>query len=301
MSNASVLRKGSNVTKSGWYEESVLFMLDVSENGLFSGVFVPPPPRPIFFNASAIPDDLTTCDLCSWAWKKSKILTTESSFDIPNQVEWLFSLVIVSIISASLGAIAMIIFFQCKRSKNMVQNVSDVSRRSISRQSTRNMTVRPPIAEPTDKNEIETIVFPISTSDSSVWCWLSKKSSSPTQLNFTSTPVENHYTQMEEAYNNEDALYAELDMDGSAQTKNGSTEPYQNHAFIDPDIQVSSAPSSAYYSDLSVTPISEQAYEVVNLATMNVNWDNIGSSSKQYVPARLAAISENATVPSDYV
>lgn len=101
---------------------------------------------------------------------------------------------------------------------------------------------------------------------------------------------------------------------------------------------VSSAPSSAYYSDLSVTAVpggnssNERAYEIVGLTVMNQplpNWDSGASaaaaaaaaSSGQYLGAagapgegnlasqrripRLAAINETSTststVPSDYV
>lgn len=91
---------------------------------------------------------------------------------------------------------------------------------------------------------------------------------------------------------------------------------------------VSSAPSSAYYSDLSVTAVpsgsntNERAYEIVGLTVMNQplpNWDGGGGtvmaataphlaataegmSSQRRIP-RLAAINETSTttVPSDYV
>lgn len=48
--------------------------LDASEGGLWAGHFVPPPPRPAFLDDAAMPDGLTTCDLCSWAWKDSSSL-----------------------------------------------------------------------------------------------------------------------------------------------------------------------------------------------------------------------------------
>lgn len=101
---------------------------------------------------------------------------------------------------------------------------------------------------------------------------------------------------------------------------------------------VSSAPSSAYYSDLSVTAVpTERAYEVVGLTVMSSplpNWDNSSqSSSTQLHPLhhtltisqhqqqespmtqlpqntnlmlgrrsnRLSAINESSTIPSDYV
>lgn len=101
---------------------------------------------------------------------------------------------------------------------------------------------------------------------------------------------------------------------------------------------VSSAPSSAYYSDLSVTAVpTERAYEVVGLTVMSSplpNWDNSSQScSTQLHPLhhtltisqhqqqespmtqlpqntnlmlgrrsnRLSAINESSTIPSDYV
>lgn len=48
---------------------------DASENGLWNGHFVPPPPRPPFFvDEPVLSDGLTTCDLCSWA------MPTKSTF-----------------------------------------------------------------------------------------------------------------------------------------------------------------------------------------------------------------------------
>lgn len=78
---------------------------------------------------------------------------------------------------------------------------------------------------------------------------------------------------------------------------------------------VSSAPSSAYYSDLSVTAMptgADRAYEVVGLTMLSgplQNWDVSGDSSGSSGgltvtrrPPRLAAINESTTtVPSDYV
>lgn len=59
-----------------WSSEDVMdehsipaMRLDGSEGGLWSGAFVPPPPRPVFLDEGATPDGLTTCDLCSWAWQ----------------------------------------------------------------------------------------------------------------------------------------------------------------------------------------------------------------------------------------
>ena len=46
---------------------------DASENGLWNGRFVPPPPRPPFMD-DLVTDGVTTCDLCSWA------MPTKSTF-----------------------------------------------------------------------------------------------------------------------------------------------------------------------------------------------------------------------------
>lgn len=81
---------------------------------------------------------------------------------------------------------------------------------------------------------------------------------------------------------------------------------------------VSSAPSSAYYSDLSTTAVpTERAYEVVGLTVMSSplpNWNDGGNHSSSDTESnlqntglhlgrrhRLSAINESATIPSDYV
>ncbi|XP_059225149.1 uncharacterized protein LOC106092548 [Stomoxys calcitrans] len=193
------------------------------------------------------------------------------------------------------------------------------------------------------------------TSNSGVWTWLGgsrRSSEGPDQIGPpSSSPAENHYTHMDDAYSPvgvSEALYAELDRE-SVRSNNPS---YQNTGYSqcgdkytfhqqdhDIPIVVSSAPSSAYYSDLSVTGVpggtNERAYEIVGLTVMNQplpNWEGSGggvgsainstgvTASGQFISGgpnaegmasqrripRLAAINETsttntATVPSDYV
>lgn len=80
-----VVPSGSNLTGgdlwNGAAEDDAAssLALDASDGGLWSGNFVPPPPRPIFLDDSATPDGLTTCDLCSWAWQNDNAFTLDAA------------------------------------------------------------------------------------------------------------------------------------------------------------------------------------------------------------------------------
>ena len=141
-----------------------------------------------------------------------------------------------------------------------------------------------------------------------VWTWLTTRrtTTGPAQLRSTTqtTPAENHYT-LDEAYTTVgEALYAELDRELS------NSPAYQNAAYngsdTDPDAPASSAPSSAYYSDLSCATGPDRTYEAVGLTlgTANPsssNWDGGDIAFRRHPMSRLSAITETITVPSDYV
>lgn len=100
-------------------------------------------------------------------------------------------------------------------------------------------------------------------------------------------------------------LVTTLDVFNITFLESNNSPAYQNSAYTDTDAPTSSAPSSAYYSDLSVTTMPERAYEVVGLSTLP-SWDPCGGGTAVEMrrpTARLAAISENvsSSVPSDYV
>lgn len=109
---------------------------DATESGLFNGNFVPPPPRPPFLEEAAQSDGLTTCGMCSWATKNQHLLDTNSAiggefprfFKIPSLFlsflpiadppgEWGFTVVmiVVSVISALIGAFVMVTVLKCRR------------------------------------------------------------------------------------------------------------------------------------------------------------------------------------------
>ncbi|XP_039967018.1 uncharacterized protein LOC120778986 isoform X1 [Bactrocera tryoni] len=330
----------SNAIEEDTFDSPLAF--DSSENGLWNGRFVPPPPRPPFLDDGVAADGLTTCDLCTWAWQRNAY-SLDGSIDHAGELGWAFTLIIVSIISALIGAIVMVIVLRCRRIKSANGNAGRTQpwwcRNNRNGGSNGRSTL-------SIKHQADSIRRR-PNSNSGVWSWSRRSSASPDQIGPpSSSPAENHYTHMDDAYSPvNEALYAELDRE-SVRSANPS---YQNTAYSqcgekynfqqheqDIPMVVSSAPSSAYYSDLSVTAMpgggNERAYEIVGLTVMSQplpNWEGssggggvlgvgvggtmgpLGSggpneASQRRIP-RLAAINETststvaATVPSDYV
>ncbi|XP_017840821.2 uncharacterized protein LOC108598632 [Drosophila busckii] len=92
---------------------------DASEQGLWNGRFVPPPPRPPFFvDEPVLSDGLTTCDLCSWAMPTKSTFMFEGTIEKATELGWPLTLIIVSVLSALLGAIVMIAVVRCRRKKS---------------------------------------------------------------------------------------------------------------------------------------------------------------------------------------
>lgn len=157
-SSAEDLSSFGDVTFDIFDDDDDLFgspmAFDASEQGLWNGRFVPPPPRPPFFmDEPVLSDGLTTCDLCSWAMPtkstfmfegtigececKAKVywslggwgtcyypLLTVTLLPYPllsekaTELGWPLTLIIVSVLSALLGAIIMIAVVRCRRKKS---------------------------------------------------------------------------------------------------------------------------------------------------------------------------------------
>ncbi|XP_031348566.1 uncharacterized protein LOC116174733 isoform X2 [Photinus pyralis] len=197
------------------------------------------------------------------------------------KVEWVVTLVVVSLISAVVGAAVMVTVLYCRRIKNTVANDDGSG------------VQRPPIATPDDK-VISLTHSNLNSQSKGIWSCIFRNVTSTTQLDAPpASSTENHYTHMDEAYNSTDeALYAELDRYST------NSPAYQNTGYTDPDVPSSSAPSSAYYSDLSVNTVNDRTYEIVGLAT-TTDWEINDPQRKSAV--KLSSISETVTVPSDYV
>ncbi|XP_044731987.1 uncharacterized protein LOC123294869 isoform X2 [Chrysoperla carnea] len=313
------------------FDEDSPMPFDASAGGLWAGNFVPPPPRPAFLDDDITPDGVTTCDLCSWAWKDSSSLF--SSLDAPGELGWLLTLIIVSLISAVIGAVIMVTILHWRRFKTSgsrglcslcASPSNNLESNNVTIENCQNFRMRERVPTPNSDSDKDTNgpnnnANPNNSTvpNAGVWSWLTSKKTSTSSIQFSpanSVPAENHYTHMDDAYAAVgEALYAELDRESNC------SPAYQNTAYTgsdtEPDAPISSAPSSAYYSDLSVTTIPERAYEIVGSVIHNVSvakplWEPNNEANRlndlrkiNALPiVRLSAINETVTVqPSDYV
>lgn len=210
---------------SGAYEEDTTHSLELDgENGAWARGFLPPPPRPNFLEMDIPTDGLTTCDLCTWASDVHGNITSRSSLAF---FPWSITLIIVSILSALVGAALMVSVRHCFKRVNTNNRTpigyAEEERENHDREVSKGRT---------DKRR---------QGEGGVWCWLSRR---PTLESPPEVSATNHYT--DEAYSGVEALYAELDK-----------PVYQNTGYV-LDPEPSSPPSSAYYSDFS-----ERTYETV--------------------------------------
>ncbi|XP_050096008.1 uncharacterized protein LOC126577958 [Anopheles aquasalis] len=232
-------------------------VIDTIDQSYWNGKFVPPPPRPPFLEESIAPDGLTTCDLCSWAWQDKGTLSLDNaikeifSSSDSKEFNWTFTLVVVSLISAFLGAIIMIVFLRCKRIRTNQNGLRTLCFDSSSTKDTSGLN----FDNQTSKNSTNGSCSPRST-NSGLWTWFSsrKNLSTPDQLvNSHTLPVENHYTHMDDNNYNpvhiDEASYAEVGNEvGPSETtsyKSGSV-----HHGADNDVLIMNCPLPAIPTSL---------------------------------------------------
>ncbi|XP_039286316.1 uncharacterized protein LOC111052918 isoform X2 [Nilaparvata lugens] len=279
--------------------ENDLWEVDDWEEGVGPGPpptnFPPPPPRPPYLEDHVPADGLTTCDLCTWARLQlppPPRLDAPLEAEIDSTLSWTLTLVIVSLLSALLGAIIMVTLLNCRRPSDRGAQPSPDNIWCLGRRRRRRTSGSGDEDSGARGDRSKSAAFQMRSSDgeqrrasSGVWSWMSGRSAPvrPAAIVPAIAPVANHYT-LDEAYTAvEEALYAELDRPA-----------YQNTAYTGDD-PASSAPSSAYYSDLSA---SDRTYEVPAQTWEMVQ---VPPPRPRTTAPRLAAITETVTVPSDYV
>ncbi|XP_021699103.1 uncharacterized protein LOC5577463 isoform X2 [Aedes aegypti] len=272
--------------------EEDMQVIDTIDQSYWNGKFVPPPPRPPFLEESIAPDGLTTCDLCSWAWQDKGTLSLDGAINT-KEFSWTFTLVVVSLTSAVLGAIIMIVFLRCKRVRANQNGLRTLCFDSSSTKDTAGLN----FDNQTSKNSTNGSCSPRST-NSGLWTWFSsrKNLTTPDQLvNSHTLPVENHYTHMDDNNYNpvqiDEASYAEVGNEMGPSETNSYKSSSVHHGG-DNDILIMNCPlpaiptgthsggasgsGSAYYSGLLNSANmpgdedeDERPYEIVDLKEMS--------------------------------
>nr|XP_029735871.1 uncharacterized protein LOC109420805 isoform X1 [Aedes albopictus] len=279
--------------------EEDMQVIDTIDQSYWNGKFVPPPPRPPFLEESIAPDGLTTCDLCSWAWQDKGTLSLDGAIKEifspadTKEFSWTFTLVVVSLTSAVLGAIIMIVFLRCKRIRANQNGLRTLCFDSSSTKDTAGLN----FDNQTSKNSTNGSCSPRST-NSGLWTWFSsrKNLTTPDQLvNSHTLPVENHYTHMDDNNYNpvqiDEASYAEVGNEMGPSETNSYKSSSVHHGG-DNDILIMNCPlpaiptgthsggasgsGSAYYSGLLNSANmpgdedeDERPYEIVDLKEMS--------------------------------
>ncbi|XP_065216071.1 uncharacterized protein LOC135842507 isoform X2 [Planococcus citri] len=263
-----------------------------ADSTFWSGAFLPPPPRPPYLEDQISPDGLTTCDLCSWALERYSESKPHSDTGLTFPHNLVVTLTIVSILSALLGAVIMIVLLNCKSRFNPAgshRTFFCLGRRRYDRP--RVTVANNGISLQNNKDVDEQYTGSGTPKIRQPWLMLNRaRKTTPVQLTTSvkSAPATNHYT-MEEAYTSiNEAVYTELDRIPSP--------AYQNSGYmIETDNEpVSSAPSSAYYSDIS----AQGTYEMVGQTTVVWNSENLRPPIRRQPQRHFI---EDATVHSNYI
>ncbi|XP_034952536.1 uncharacterized protein [Chelonus insularis] len=227
-----------NANDMDWFagvaEEELLYYSNNDVDSLWAviGSFVPPPPRPPFLPEERIATDgLTTCDLCTWALRNDRhsSFSLDGTLEAPGEFGWVLTLIIVSLLSAAIGAVIMVTLLHCRRIKTAGGRASccGVGVEDPNPQEPVGSGVvgvaggvsvipeRPPL----ELDKLPPYHDCTPAPGHNVWSWLGSRRgggtagvvatplSLPPHRCAMNLPVENHYTHMQ----TDEALYAELD------------------------------------------------------------------------------------------
>ncbi|KAI4499115.1 hypothetical protein M0802_005698 [Mischocyttarus mexicanus] len=301
---------------AGVTEEELLYYSgvgnDVDSLWAVIGSFVPPPPRPPYLPEEGIATDgLTTCDLCSWAWRNDRhpfsldgtlgefyysfhfnkimivvnnngnglyygpvkliILLIIVSFfvaEASGEIGWVLTLVIVSLVSAGIGAVVMVTLLHCRRMKNANgrasccgvgiedPNPQEAGSNGGGGGNGGGVAVIPDRA-PLELDKLPPYHDVAPSPGHNVWSWLGSRRgggttgvvttplSLPQHRRAMNLPVENHYTHMQ----TDEALYAELDSQAASYASDfqlqmrgssayGTTSAGQDDELQEPDYEM---------------------------------------------------------------
>ncbi|XP_029171060.1 TSC22 domain family protein 1 [Nylanderia fulva] len=220
---------------AGVAEEELLYYTgvgnDVDSLWAVIGSFIPPPPRPPYLPEESIATDgLTTCDLCSWAWRNDRhSFSLDGTLEAPGELGWVLTLVIVSLVSAGIGAVVMLTLLHCRRIKSAggranccgvgVEDASVPDVGPAGSGGTGGGVAVIPDRPPLELDKLPPYHDVAPSPGHNVWSWLGSRRgggtpgivttplSLPQHRRAMNLPVENHYTHMQ----TDEALYAELD------------------------------------------------------------------------------------------
>ncbi|XP_034232853.1 uncharacterized protein LOC117640457 isoform X2 [Thrips palmi] len=261
--------------------------------------FLPPPPRPSFLDELASADSLTSCEMCSWAYQdgaSSMQVTQETAAELG----WVLTLAVVSLLSAAIGAAVMVTVLHCRSRLSSGFGSGGLCTLCVGRAHAGRVSApTSPLAGGgvvvgEDKETVggvggaapQDVSGPLlalwrgrSSHGLTGWPWRRREAPKGAGKGPKGPAPENHYTLEELAYSgvsgaSDEALYAELDrpsVRGAYQYQNAAplanlTPPCHCGQGLVPQGQpgpdTPSAPSSAYYSDLSAP---DRTYEAVGV------------------------------------
>ncbi|XP_059489118.1 uncharacterized protein LOC132204556 isoform X2 [Neocloeon triangulifer] len=300
--------------------------IPLSSESISSIGFLPPPPRPseiLALEELGSEAFTSSCDLCSWAWSNPAFAIDPNRLSPATYGEfgWALTLVLVAFLSAVIGAVVTVTMLQCRRMKGL-QSGCCASDEEEDLRGGRTSSSTPENQNPfADENKTPPLPSTRTPRGGGFWrrifkrnpisvrghCESSLQRRPPRRLCPTAPPTnENHYTVTRSpapdssssvyttSYAGEEALYAELERAADPAYQNTG---YQNPPEVESEAPPS-APSSAYYSDLSCGP--DRMYEAVGDGVPST-WNAQTLEAFRHHDLIMTTSLATKTVPSDYI